>query len=197
MPTSSQPHPAPPGSRYRRADGFACIDLHVRTARHLFDNRDPAPFRERDVAPEALEYVLDAADEIPGHESLHLVVTIADAADADLPSDVVRDAFRTHLEYERHRLSLALARHLRRGYLAFAVGLVTLAALLTLAEFTSMLREGHVREIVREGLVITGWVAMWRPLELLLYDWWPILQHRRRFDRLLEAKLTVQYGAAA
>jgi hypothetical protein len=189
------PHQASPAARYRRADGFACIDLHVRTARHLFDNRDPAPFRERDVAPEALDYVHDAADEIPRDERLHLVVTIADATDADLTPEVVSDAIRTHLTYERHRLSLELARHLRRGYVSFAVGLVTLAALLTLAEFTALLREGHVREVVREGLVITGWVAMWRPLELLLYDWWPILQHRRRFDRLISAKLTVGYGA--
>lgn len=186
-----------PASRYRRADGFACIDLHVRTARHLFDNRDPAPFRERDLAPEAVEYVLDAADEIPHDEPLHVVVTIADPADASLTPDVVRDAIRTHVEYERHRLSLALTRHLRRGYVAIVVGLVTLASLLTLAEFTSLLREGHVREIIHEGLVITGWVAMWRPLELLLYEWWPIVQDRRRFDRLLQAKLTVRYEAAA
>lgn len=186
-----------PAVRYRRDAGFACIDLHVRTARHLFDNRDPAPFRERDLAPEAVEYVLDAADEIPHDEPLRLVVTIAEASDADLTADVVRDAIRTHVEYERHRLSLALTRHLRRGYLAFVVGLVTLASLLTLAEFTSLLSAGHLREVVHEGLVITGWVAMWRPLELLLYDWWPILQERRRFDRLRQADLTVRDGPEA
>ncbi len=183
-----------PAIRYRRDEGFTCIDLHVRTARHLFDNRDPAPFRERDLAAEAVEYVLDAADEIPLHEPLHLVVAVAEHTGAALSSDVVRDAIRAHFEYERHRLSLALTRHLRRSYLAFAVGLVTLAALLTLAEFTSVLHEGHVRQIVREGLVISGWVAMWRPLELLLYEWWPIVQDRRRFDRLLRAKLTVRDG---
>jgi hypothetical protein len=33
---------------YRVEDGKVCIDIRVRTARQLFDLRDPAPFRERD-----------------------------------------------------------------------------------------------------------------------------------------------------
>jgi hypothetical protein len=32
--------------------------------------------------------------------------------------------------------------------------------------------------------VIGGWVAMWRPLEIFLYDWWPIQAERKLFDRL-------------
>jgi hypothetical protein len=32
--------------------------------------------------------------------------------------------------------------------------------------------------------VIGGWVAMWRPLEVFLYDWWPIRAEARLFDRL-------------
>jgi hypothetical protein len=32
--------------------------------------------------------------------------------------------------------------------------------------------------------VIGGWVAMWRPLEIFLYDWWPIVAERKLFDRL-------------
>jgi hypothetical protein len=38
-------------------------------------------------------------------------------------------------------------------------------------------RTGAASEIVAEGLLIVGWVAMWRPLEIFLYEWWPI---RRR-----------------
>ena len=30
--------------------------------------------------------------------------------------------------------------------------------------------------IVREGLTICGWVGMWRPLEIHLYRWWPLLR---------------------
>lgn len=53
-----------------------------------------------------------------------------------------------------------------------------------------------VREILREGLVITGWVAMWRPLEILLYDWWPLIDERRQIRRILDAAVSIRYHEA-
>jgi hypothetical protein len=32
---------------------------------------------------------------------------------------------------------------------------------------------------------------MWKPLEILLYDWWPILSERRLFDRLSRAQVRI------
>jgi len=37
---------------------------------------------------------------------------------------------------------------------------------------------------VREGLTIAGWVAMWRPLQIYLYEWWPLRDERRILERL-------------
>jgi hypothetical protein len=42
----------------------------------------------------------------------------------------------------------------------------------------------HAGVLIRESIVIGGWVAMWRPLEIFLYDWWPIVAERKLFDRL-------------
>ena len=48
----------------------------------------------------------------------------------------------------------------------------------------SMLRDTRFAGLARESLLIGGWVAMWRPLEVFLYDWWPIRAEARLFDRL-------------
>ncbi len=69
-----------------------------------------------------------------------------------------------------------------------------LAAFLTLAELRYALPAGTMRDILREGLVITGWVAMWRPLEVLLYDWRPLVDERRQVQRLLGAPVDVRYA---
>jgi hypothetical protein len=34
-------------------------------------------------------------------------------------------------------------------------------------------------------------VALWRPLEILLYDWWPMLADARLFDRLANMAVEV------
>jgi hypothetical protein len=38
--------------------------------------------------------------------------------------------------------------------------------------------------ILEASLLIGGWVAMWRPIEIFLYDWPPIRADAHRFDRL-------------
>jgi hypothetical protein len=40
--------------------------------------------------------------------------------------------------------------------------------------------KGAFSDIIGEGMLIIGWVAMWRPLEIFLYEWVSI---RRRLSR--------------
>jgi hypothetical protein len=46
--------------------------------------------------------------------------------------------------------------------------------------------------IVSEGLLILGWVAMWRPVEIFLHDWWPELGKRKLFDRIAHMQIETQ-----
>jgi hypothetical protein len=51
-------------------------------------------------------------------------------------------------------------------------------------------------EILRESLLIGGWVAMWRPLEVFLYEWWPIRAEARLYDRLAAMPVRIAYTGA-
>ena len=44
---------------------------------------------------------------------------------------------------------------------------------------------GPLIDAVREGLVIIGWVAMWQPVQVFLYGWWPIREQQRLFARAM------------
>jgi hypothetical protein len=46
------------------------------------------------------------------------------------------------------------------------------------------MKTSHIGEILRESLPIGGWVSMWRPPEVFLYDWWAIRNEIRLSDRL-------------
>jgi hypothetical protein len=50
--------------------------------------------------------------------------------------------------------------------------------------------------VLAEGLLIIGWVALWRPVEIFLYDWWPILRQQRRFEAIARMPINVKYGLA-
>jgi hypothetical protein len=188
---------APPGpSRYRFVEGRWCIDLRLKSPRHLFDNRDPAPFRERELDPEAVEYIVSSVAEV-GTTSPVSLVLVFDEVDPMLPADVVAEAIRVHFRHEVERVEARLKTHWQRTRYLFAVGLSVLVAFLSLAEVAvHQLSEGPLRQILREGLVITGWVAMWRPLEALLYDWWPLVRQRRRLRHVVEAVIDIRHIGA-
>jgi hypothetical protein len=179
--------------RYRSENGRSCIDLKVKHSRQLFDGRDPAPFNERDLDDDAVAYLLGAAQEISRKQPLAIVVTISEEPEPRLAPEVIVEAVRGHFTYEGEQVERRLREHLRRGQMTLGVGLAVLALFLTLAQLTASLAAGSVREILREGLVITGWVAMWRPLEILLYDWWPLIDERRQIRRILEAPVSIRY----
>lgn len=180
-------------TRYRVEDGRLCIDLKVRQSRQLFDGRDPAPFHERDLDDDAVTYLLGAAQEIPRKQPLAIVVTISEEPAPRLAPDVIVEAVRGHFTYEGEQVERRLRDHVRRGQMILGVGLTVLVVFLTLAEFTVSLPAWPLRDILREGLVITGWVAMWRPLEVLLYDWWPLIDERRQVRRILDAPVSIRY----
>ncbi len=73
-------------------------------------------------------------------------------------------------------------------------GLVTLASAIAMGDFLAGLMKGsRIGEIVRESFTIGGWVSMWRPLEVFLYDWWPIRDEARLSDRLAAMPVRIRY----
>jgi hypothetical protein len=78
---------------------------------------------------------------------------------------------------------------LRTGQFFLLIGLITLFVCLGIAYSMDVAR--WPQAILREGLVIFGWVAMWRPLEIYLYDWWPVRADRRNLQRLARMEVKV------
>jgi hypothetical protein len=82
----------------------------------------------------------------------------------------------------------------RTGRISLVIGLVFLGTFFTVSTLITRRWPGAgVVGLTREGLVIGGWVAMWRPLEIFLYDWWPIHAEARLFDRLAAMPVRIEY----
>lgn len=186
MPADPRPWP----ERYRDEGGKHCVDLRLRNERQLFDARDPAPFRERDLDDEAVEWILDSLEELPQGTPFKIVIHFAEAP-ASMSPEAIREAIRAHFAYEILRLRRRRRRELRDGALFLGVGVVILAACLVLATLARRIENDTLSAMLSEGLPIVGWVAMWRPLELFLYDWWPIRQRVRLCRQALEAEIEI------
>jgi len=183
--TTARAHP-----RYRVEHDQHIIDVRVAALEQLFDNRDPAPFRRRDLDPELIEYLVSAAEDLIGHGQFRVVFWLQNPA----RGDEIEPAYRAHLEYEIERLGRRRRRHRRTGEIELVIGATLLVILLSLAQLAGGPPDPGVATVVREGLTILGWVVMWRPVEALLYDWVPIRRARKVFEHLLAAPIEIREG---
>ena len=178
MTNSSVPAPGFP-------TGCVLIEVHVGELQQIFNSFDPTPFRQRDLDPKAEEFIADWARELHAEVPLGLLIhvdrEVASEEEMAVVPSAIRDYFAERARETRQRLRLLL----RRGRTSLFIGLVALAISIAAGNVVEGLLAGtQFADVARESLLIGGWVAMWRPLEVFLYDWWPIRAEARLFDRL-------------
>jgi hypothetical protein len=113
---------------------------------------------------------------------------------------VVADAIRKHFARQSRHLRQQLRLLIRRGLVSLGIGIAFLAAVFGISTAVSGFMKGHpLAPLFEQGLLIVGWVAMWRPLEIFLYDWWPVAGERRMHERLsvIDVRLVPAKGAGA
>jgi hypothetical protein len=174
------------------------IEVQVGELKQLFNAIDPSPFRDKDLDPKAEEFIVGWAKDLPRNATLALVVDLD--REAGLPDEaaVLRDAIHEFFRHRAETYRRRLRELFRLGRTSLVIGLVALAAAIALGDFVAALMKGsRIGEILRESLTIGGWVSMWRPLEVFLYDWWPIRNEARLSDRLAAMPVRIRYMNAA
>jgi len=170
----------------------AVLELNVAVMRQLFNAMDPAPFRERDLDPNAQDYIVEWARETRARQPLGLIVRLdrepATPENASLLQDAVHAYFRQRAVAARRQLR----RLFRTGRKSLVIGLAFLAAAFVAGEaLAALVDSDRYSLLIEESFVIGGWVALWRPLEIFLYDWWPILAEAKLHERLGEMEVSV------
>jgi hypothetical protein len=173
------------------------IEVHVPEIKRIFNAIDPSPFRDKDIDPAAEDFIVNWAKELPRSAPLALVVHVDAAADdlrdAALLPDAIHEFFKHRAIAFRQRLTMLF----RRGRMSLLIGLAFLGVSIVIADLLeSQTSASQLSKVLREGVLIGGWVAMWKPIEIFLYDWWPIRADARLADRLAVMPVRIHHVAA-
>jgi hypothetical protein len=162
------------------------IELKLQTVHQLFNSMDPSPFHERDLDHDAETFIESWAQECPAKTDIRIIIHLAQPADE--PPGRVAESIHNFFKYKAELNRNDLRRLFREGWESLIIGIAFLVICETLAH-TLAHGAGEFARIFSEGLVIVGWVAMWRPLEIYLYRWWPILRLGRVLRKLAAAEV--------
>jgi hypothetical protein len=161
------------------------LEIYLADIRRLFNSMDPAPFHERDLDPNAAEYILEWAQELPGKPPLTLVVKLGTPLGAGDSAAAVEQWVRDHFQRRAAATRRSLREMLRTGRYSLLAAMLFLGPVIVIAESAArMVETERYAALIENSLVILAWVALWRPLEIFLYDWWPVRAEAKLFDRL-------------
>jgi hypothetical protein len=181
---------------YRQEGPHYLIDLNLSSVQQLFNSFDPAPFREKDLDVAAEDYIVSTAGDFSLATPLKLVIHLPRDIAVGERAASVPEAVHNYFDYRK----LVMAHHLREtlliGRRALLIGLSFLFfCILVQQMITSLGKTGLLWSILEEGFLISGWVAMWHPINLFLYEWWPIRRKQHLYAKLAQMPIEIRASA--
>jgi hypothetical protein len=187
-------HASPTAGPYRREGDVTLVEVNLRRVAQLFNSLDPSPFHERDLDQDADAYLVGALQEIGPATPVRLVIHLPQEELSRADHADIQRAVQNYFRYRQAATRREMRERFRHGRISLVVGLTFLLGCIALREFVLSLDSNTFTRAIAEGLVILGWVAMWGPLHIFLYDWLPVARLRRVLARL--AEIPVELRAA-
>jgi hypothetical protein len=179
-----------PRDRDRPAQQADAIELKVDRLALLFDPLDPFPLPSRDIAKPVETFILDWARELR-EAPIHIVIRVP-AKEAQAPeAPQLKSALSAYFAKSAESLARDLRELFRVGRVSLLIGLVVLGLCSIGANAISEMFASPIARFASEGLIILGWVANWRPIEIFLYEWWPLARSRRLHQRIAAASVEI------
>ncbi len=168
------------------------IELSLRDVGQLFNTMDPSPFHEKDLDHDAEEFIMGWAEEFHRHEPMDLVVHLEKLPGGHDDQHVVEQAVHHYFGYRERMNQLEFKRLMKRGRASLLVGLTFLGLCLITDKLLVGIHPGSIPNFFSQSLTIAGWVAMWRPMEIYLYDWWPLRRRGQLLKKLSRMPVAVR-----
>jgi hypothetical protein len=166
------------------------IELNVKTVSQLFETLDPHPFLQRDLDKDAEEFIVGWARELPRDHAFKILIHLPKSETQVTAAAEVAGAVQSYFLHRAEAVGGDLRQLFRVGRFSLLIGIAVLAACMVAAQYTEIvLGDGPFASAMREGLIILGWVANWRPIEIFLYDWWPMSRQCDLYRRLAKAEI--------
>lgn len=180
---------------YREREGKLLIELELHSMMQIFNSFDPAPFHEKELDEDAEVYIYNIVGEFPLKKPLEIIIHVPPSEFNGETERTLKEAIRNHFLYKKVLTEIDLRRLLQRGRRNMTIAIIFLFLCLLMIRLLSTLEGGLLTTMLSEGLTIIGWVAMWEPIYVFLYGWWPIVHKKNIYRKILDMNVSVISGS--
>ncbi len=169
----------------------ADIILHLQNLDEVLSASATASYRRRMLNEDIEEFIVEEAASFPRQSKINLTVYLP-AADSD-SANKIEMAVQRHFTYHQEKSLKQLKQTHKLGWRNLLIAFLFMSVIISLPELGSQLfPDNSLVLTIRESLIIFGWIALWRPAELLLYEWYPFKRDAELYGRLAESNVQVK-----
>lgn len=148
-------------------------------------------YRKRKIRKDAEEFILAEAKELGPKTPITVILSLP-AREAAGGDRRFAEAIQAHFAYRRSQSKREEKRTLQYGWRMLLIAFVVLGIALSGSQLLrDVFPHNSLAGTAVESLTILGWVAFWKPVELLLYAWYPFYRDRALYRRLQQSEVQV------
>ena len=176
--------------RYRKEGDTIVIEVALQSVSDLFEDKDPSPIRLRDIKPSVETYIVNCVREIPLDQKLRVDFCFYDYAPSEHDEVRLEKSIRNFFNYSAQVEMLSFKFKIKNGLKSFVIGLCFLFACIYISHTFENSEHNLLQAFFGEGLSVLGWVSLWTPVQIFLYEIWPILSMSRSLRRCSELEIS-------
>ena len=170
------------------------ISLALDDIHQLFEEPAFDPFREKTMYTSGIEHVYRELKPLPLRKVTQFTIFLPPEQIAPTLQQEVKRAVERYCLFRVRQNKIEISALRWKGIKALQSGLVVLAVCVLLAaiiENVPFLGE-FWQQFLGEGLIIIGWVSLWTPTEILLYEWWPYWRENQLLRHMAAMEVVIQ-----
>ena len=170
------------------------VEIRIKNINQLFNSFDPSPFLEKDLDDDAVEYIESSFSEYHLKTKIKIIIHVPHKKKGTFNEESIKDAIRNFFVYRNMIEDNNIKSKFQEGRKSMFIGIGFLIFCLSLSEVINIyLVENIITRIASEALMIFGWVAMWKPISNLLYDWWPQKKQKKIYEKISKSEICFIY----
>jgi len=172
-------------SLYNTEEGKVLIEIKLSSIIQLYNSFDPAPFHEKELDDEAEQYIVNIVRDFPKNTEFKIVIYLPDGHSCCDEAFKIPAAIRNHFSYRTLMEERKFRERVNYGKFSILIGIsflaVAMVASQAVEDYLSAYPPAHLAAIALE---VAGWVAMWEPVTVFLYQLWPILVQKNLYGKI-------------
>ena len=178
--------------RYRKEEDVLIVEVTIDSPYDLYDDKDPSPLKARDLKPTVEDYIATCIREIPMGQKLRLDFYFYKFSNDPSEAVALEKSVREFFVYKAKVRFLDFKFKIRNGLKSVAIGLGFLFMCIFISSSFLSTSNTIFERFFLEGLSVLGWVSLWNPVQIFLYEIWPIIANSKTLKRCSKIDMSFQ-----